>query len=428
MSDAIASKGGDLSNDLRSDVLNDAADVPRPSRLRSILIVILILAAIGGYFAWKYFSVRESTDDAQIEGHVHPMAARVGGTVINVAVKDNQWVEAGTVLAQLDPNDYQVALDRAKADLAEAEATLAGSRTGVPITTTDTSSALTQSAAGVAEAQASMTTTGSTIATAKARLESARATVRQIQANYDRAAKDVERFRPLVAKEEIAQQYFDAAVAQADALKAGLAAANAQVTEAEASVRTQESALNRDQARLNQSIAAERRAHTGPQQVAAAVARTKSAEARVAMAKAAVAQAELNLQYTTIKAPVAGLVSNRSVELGQIVAPGQPLLAVIPTNDIWVIANFKETQLRSMKPGQKVTIAVDSDGREYDGHVDSIAGATGARFSLLPPENATGNFVKVIQRVPVKIVFEPDQDKEHRLRPGLSVEPSVFTR
>ena len=428
MSDAIASKGGDLSNDLRSDVLNDAADVPRPSRLRSILIVILILAAIGGYFAWKYFSVRESTDDAQIEGHVHPMAARVGGTVINVAVKDNQWVEAGTVLAQLDPNDYQVALDRAKADLAEAEATLAGSRTGVPITTTDTSSALTQSAAGVAEAQASMTTTGSTIATAKARLESARATVRQIQANYDRAAKDVERFRPLVAKEEIAQQYFDAAVAQADALKAGLAAANAQVTEAEASVRTQESALNRDQARLNQSIAAERRAHTGPQQVAAAVARTKSAEARVAMAKAAVAQAELNLQYTTIKAPVAGLVSNRSVELGQIVAPGQPLLAVIPTNDIWVVANFKETQLRSMKPGQKVTITVDSDGREYDGHVDSIAGATGARFSLLPPENATGNFVKVIQRVPVKIVFEPDQDKEHRLRPGLSVEPSVFTR
>ena len=428
MSDAIASKGGDLSNDLRSDVLNDAADVPRPSRLRSILIVILILAAIGGYFAWKYFSVRESTDDAQIEGHVHPMAARVGGTVINVAVKDNQWVEAGTVLAQLDPNDYQVALDRAKADLAEAEATLAGSRTGVPITTTDTSSALTQSAAGVAEAQASATTTGSTIATAKARLESARATVRQIQANYDRAAKDVERFRPLVAKEEIAQQYFDAAVAQADALKAGLAAANAQVTEAEASVRTQESALDRDQARLNQSIAAERRAHTGPQQVAAAVARTKSAEARVAMAKAAVAQAELNLQYTTIKAPVAGLVSNRSVELGQIVAPGQPLLAVIPTNDIWVVANFKETQLRSMKPGQKVTITVDSDGREYDGHVDSIAGATGARFSLLPPENATGNFVKVIQRVPVKIVFEPDQDKEHRLRPGLSVEPSVFTR
>ena len=427
MSDAIASKGGDLSNDLRSDVLNDAADVPRPSRLRSILIVILILAAIGGYFAWKYFSVRESTDDAQIEGHVHPMAARVGGTVINVAVKDNQWVEAGTVLAQLDPNDYQVALDRAKADLAEAEATLAGSRTGVPITTTDTSSALTQSAAGVAEAQASMTTS-STIATAKARLESARATVRQIQANYDRAAKDVERFRPLVAKEEIAQQYFDAAVAQADALKAGLAAANAQVTEAEASVRTQESALDRDQARLNQSIAAERRAHTGPQQVAAAVARTKSAEARVAMAKAAVAQAELNLQYTTIKAPVAGLVSNRSVELGQIVAPGQPLLAVIPTNDIWVVANFKETQLRSMKPGQKVTITVDSDGREYDGHVDSIAGATGARFSLLPPENATGNFVKVIQRVPVKIVFEPDQDKEHRLRPGLSVEPSVFTR
>ena len=424
MSDAIASKNDDLSNVQALDT----TDAPRPSHLRAVLIILLILAAIGGFFAWTYFSARESTDDAQIEGHVHPMAARVGGTVINVAVKDNQWVEAGAVLAQLDPNDYQVALDRARADLAEAEATLAGSRTGVPIATTDTSSVLTQSAAGVAEAQASLTTTDSTIATAKARLESARATVRQIQANYDRAAKDVERFRPLVAKEEISQQYFDASVAQADALKAGLAAAQAQVSEAEASVRTQESALNRDRAKLNQSVAAEQRAHTGPQQVAAAVSRTKSAEARVAMAKAAVAQAELNLQYTTIKAPVAGLVSNRSVELGQIVAPGQPLMAVIPTGDIWVVANFKETQLRSMKPGQKVAITVDSDGREYEGHVDSISGATGARFSLLPPENATGNFVKVIQRVPVKIVFEPGQDKEHRLRPGLSVEPSVYTR
>lgn len=367
MSDAIGLKGDDLSNDQTSSLTNDVTEAPRSSRLRTVLIILVILAAIGGFFAWRYFSVRESTDDAQVEGHVHPMAARVGGTVINVAVKDNQWVEAGAILLQLDPNDYQVALDRARADLAEAEATLAGSRTGVPIATTDTSSVLTQSAAGVAEAQASLTTTDSTIATAKARLESARATVRQIQANYDRAAKDVERFRPLVAKEEISQQYFDAAVAQADALKAGLASAQAQVSEAEASVRTQQSALNRDQAKLNQSIAAEQRAHTGPQQVAAAVSRARSAGARVAMAKATVAQAELNLRYTTIKAPVAGLVSNRSVELGQIVAPGQPLMAVIPTDDIWVVANFKETQLRSMKPGQKVTIAVDSDGREYEG-------------------------------------------------------------
>jgi membrane fusion protein (multidrug efflux system) len=238
----------------------------------------------------------------------------------------------------------------------------------------------------------------------------------------------VERFRPWVSKEEISQQQFDSAVAQADALKASVASAQAQVNEAEASVRTQESAFNRDQAKLNQSIAAERRAHTGPEQVAVARSRVKSAEARVQMAKAAVEQAELNLQYTTIKAPVAGVVSNRSVELGQIVAPGQPLMAVIPTDDIWVVANFKETQLHMMRPGQKVTIAVDSDGREYEGHVDSVSGATGARFSLLPPENATGNFVKVVQRVPVKIVFEPGQDKEHRLRPGLSVEPSVYTR
>jgi membrane fusion protein (multidrug efflux system) len=428
MSDAIVPQGDELSNDQTAGLTDDVPETPQPSRLRLVLIVVVILAAIGGFFAWRYFSVRESTDDAQIEGHVHPMAARVSGTVINVAVQDNQWVEAGTVLVQLDPKDYQVALDRARADLAEAEATLAGSRTGVPITSTDTSSVLTQSVAGVAEAQASLTTTDRTIAMAKARLESAQDNVRQVQANYDRAAKDVERFRPLVAKEEISQQLFDSAVAQADALKASLASAQAQVNEAEASVRTQESALNRDQAKLNQSIAAERRAHTGPEQVSVAQSRAKSAEARVEMAKAAVEQAELNLQYTTIKAPVAGVVSNRTVELGQIIAPGQPLMAVIPTDDIWVVANFKETQLHKMKPGQKVTIAVDSDGREYEGHVDSLAGATGARFSLLPPENATGNFVKVVQRVPVKIVFEPGQDKEHRLRPGLSVEPSVYTR
>jgi membrane fusion protein, multidrug efflux system len=425
MSDAIGPQGGDLSNNQTVELTDAPA---RPSRLRSVLIVLVILSAVGGFFAWRYFSARESTDDAQVEGHVHPMAARVGGTVVNVAVQDNQWVEAGAVLAQLDPKDYQIALDHARADLADAEATLAGSRSGVPITSTDTTSLLTQSAAGVAEAQAALATTEKTIAMAKARLESAHATVRQVQANYDRAAKDVERFRPLVAKEEISRQHFDSAVAQSDALKASLAAASAQVNEAEANVHTQESALNRDRARVNQSVAAERRAQTGPQQVAVAQSRAKSSEARVAMAQAAVAQAELNLQYTTIKAPVAGVVSNRSVELGQIVAPGQPLMAVIPTDDIWVVANFKETQLHKMKPGQKVVVAVDSDGREYEGHVDSLAGATGARFSLLPPENATGNFVKVVQRVPVKIVFEPGQDKEHRLRPGLSVEPSVYTR
>lgn len=425
MSEATDLKRETIPNDQADDLTTDA---PRPSRLRSILIGLVILAAIAGFFSWRYLSARESTDDAQIEGHVHPIAARVGGTIVNLAVKDNQWVEAGAVLAQLDPNDYQVALDRAKADLAEAEATLTGSRTDVPIASTNTSSVLTQSAAGVAEAQAALMTTEQTIAMAKARLESARATVQQVQANYDRAAKDVERFRTLVAKEEVSQQQFDSAVAQANALKASLASAQAQVVEAEANVRTQESATNRDRAKLNQSVAAEQRAHTGPQQVTAARARAKSSEARVLQAKAAVAQAELNLQYTTIKAPVAGVVSNRSVELGQIIGPGQPLMAVIPTEDIWVVANFKETQLRKMRPGQKVTIGVDSDGREYEGHIESLAGATGARFSLLPPENATGNFVKVVQRVPVKIVLKPGQDKAHRLRPGLSVEPSVYIK
>jgi membrane fusion protein (multidrug efflux system) len=419
--------------DLKKDELVDRAaseteEETPPSRLRTILIVIVLLAAVGGYFAWRYYAVRETTDDAQIDGHVSPVAARVGGTVINITVHDNQYVEAGAVLVQLDPKDYQVALERARADLAEAEAALAGSQTDVPITTTNTVTRLTESTAGVGAAEASLATTERTVAMARARLESARATVLQIQANYDQAAKDVERFRPLVAKEEVSQQQFDAAVAQADALKAGLAAAQAQVSEAEANVRTQESALMRDRERVKEAQASEDRARTGPQQVAVTKARAKSAAARVEQARAQVEQAELNLAYTTVKAPVAGIASNRTIELGQIVQPAQPLLAVIPTEDIWVTANYKETQLRSMKPGQKASIEVDVNGRDYQGHVDSIAGATGARFSLLPPENATGNYVKVVQRLPVKILIEPGQDKEHRLRPGMSVEATVYTR
>jgi membrane fusion protein (multidrug efflux system) len=217
-------------------------------------------------------------------------------------------------------------------------------------------------------------------------------------------------------------------VAQADALKAGLAAVQAQVSQAEANVRTQESALNRDRDRVKEAQATEDRARTGPQQVAVTKAHAASAAARVEQFKALLQQAELNLAYTTVKAPVAGMVSNRTVELGQIVGPAQPLVAVIPTEDIWVTANFKETQLRSMKPGQKANILVDVNGRDYEGRVDSIAGATGARFSLLPPENATGNYVKVVQRLPVKIVLNAGQDKEHRLRPGMSVEATVFTK
>jgi len=424
MSEAV-----DLKNGERTDrTVVEEVKAPPPSRLRLILIVLALLAAVGGFFAWRYYSVRETTDDAQIDGHVSPMAARVGGTIVSIPVKDNQVVEADAVLVQLDPKDYQVAVERARADLAAALAALAGSQSDVPITSTNTATRLSESTAGVAAAEASLTTTERMVAAAKARLESARATVLQVQANYDKAAKDVERFRPLAAKEEISKQQFDAAAAQADALKASLAAAQAQVSEAEANIRTQESSLVRDRERIKEAQANQERAHTGPQQVAVTKAQAQSAAARVEVAKALLQQAELNLLYTTVRTPVAGIVSNRSVELGQIVGPGQPLMALIPTEDIWVTANFKETQLRSMKPGQKARMLVDVDGREYDGHVDSIAAATGARFSLLPPENATGNYVKVVQRLPVKIVLEPGQDKEHRLRPGMSVEATVYTR
>ena len=420
----------EINPNLSASPLDDVElpDTPGPSRMRLVLFIVLALAIAGGYLAWKHLAGRESTDDAQIEGHIHPVAARVGGTVTRVDVNENRFVNAGDVLVQLDPADYQTAVQRARADLAAAVAGAAGSETDVPITSANTTSVLQQSGASVAEAQASLTASNRMLAAAKARLESAKANVLQVQANYAKAAKDVERFKPLVAKEEISQQQYDAAIAQADALRAGLGAVNAQVAEAEASINVQESFLTRDGARVKQAEAAERRAQTGPQQVAVTRAVAKSAAARVQLAQAALDQAELNLKYTTLRAPVAGIVSSKTVEVGQIIQPGQPLLAVVPSEDIWVVANFKETQLRDMRPGQKVSVSVDSDGHTYDGRVDSISAATGGRFSLLPPENATGNYVKVVQRVPVKIVLDPGQDKEHHLRPGISVEPTVYTR
>jgi membrane fusion protein (multidrug efflux system) len=407
---------------------DDYVEEEQPSRLRIVLLVLLVVAVAGGFFAWRYNTVRESTDDAQVEGHVHPLSPRVGGTIVTIAVRDNQYVNAGDVLVQLDPKDYEVAVAHARADVASAEAGLSSSETEVPVTHTTTASGISEAAAGVSEAQAGIQVGDRMVVMARERLDAARANVDQVKANYDRAAKDVERFQPLVAKEEISRQQFDAAVSQADALKAALTAARAQVAEAETAVRTQETAQQRDRAHLAMAEAGERRAQTAPQQIAISQARARSSAARVALAKATLAQAELNLQYTTIKAPVAGIVSNRGVESGQVVQPGQPLLDIVPTDELWVVANFKETQLRSMKPGQRATVEVDVDGHEYEGHVESFSGATGSRFSLLPPENATGNFVKVVQRVPVKIVFEPGQDKEHRLRPGLSVEPTVYTR
>jgi membrane fusion protein (multidrug efflux system) len=264
---------------------------------------------------------------------------------------------------------------------------------------------------------------------ANARLVTSQAKLREAEANATKAARDVERLRGLLAKDEVSQQQFDAAAAAADAQHAAADSSKSQVTEAEAGIRVAESKLVQAQAGEQQAQAGVRTAQTGPEQVTAMRARAASAQARVQQAKAALAQAELNLQYATIHAPVAGIVSRKMAEVGQIVQAGQPLMALIPLQDVWVTANFKETQLTDMRPGQRATVTVDAyGGKEFKGHVDSIAAATGARFSLLPPENATGNYVKVVQRVPVKIVLDPGQDPEHLLRPGLSVTPTVYLK
>jgi membrane fusion protein (multidrug efflux system) len=361
----------------------------------------LLAVVVAGILAWRHFSGRESTDDAQIDGHVNPVAARVGGTVVAVLVADNQPVEPGTLLVRIDPRDYEVALARAQADLAENEATARAARTTVPLTSTT---------AGSQE-----TAADSDLAGAQARLAAAQAQLREAQARERQTAGDLERFRPLLAKDEISKQQFDAASTAADSARAFREAA-------EAAVHGAEKAIEAARARLAQ-------ARTGRAQVDIVSSRADSAAAKVEMARSALEQATLNLSYTEVKAPVRGVVSRKTVEVGQVVQPGQPLLALVPLDDVWVTANFKESQLKSIRPGQPVAIAVDAyGGRTYRGRVDSIAAATGSRFSLLPPENASGNYVKVVQRIPVKIVLEPGQDKEHLLRPGLSVTPTVFTR
>jgi membrane fusion protein, multidrug efflux system len=409
------------------------ADPPSNGFLRRRRVGIglaFLLVAVIGVGVWMWVTAgRESTDDAQVDARVTQIAPRVGGIVARVAVSDNQRVETGAELIELDPRDYQVAVDKARAELADAEANALAAHSAVPITATTATSGVVTARGGVAQAQSAVAAAEKEVDAARARRASADARLREVEANATKAARDVERLRGLLAKDEIAQQQFDAAVAAADAQKAAVEAARSQIAEAEAGIRVAESRLVQARAGEQQAHAELQSAQTGPEQVTATKARASSAEARVQQSKANLAQAELNLQYTVIKAPAAGIVSKKGVNVGQVVQAGQPLLALVQIDDVWVTANFKETQLKDMRPGQRATVDVDAlGGREFNGKVDSIAGATGSRFSLLPPENATGNFVKVVQRVPVKIVLDGGQDPDRLLRPGMSVVPTVHTK
>ena len=399
----------------------------RPHARRSVVLVG-ILAAVGILTAWWYYSGRETTDDAQVDGHIVPVAARVGGTVAVVKVEDNQVVEAGAVLVDIDPRDYEIARRRAEADLADARAALAAAEAGIPITSTMTASQVSSAGANVERATSGTDAAARDVEAARARLAFAQARSKEAAANATRSARDLERLKPLLAKDEVSQQQYDAAVAAADAARAAVESSQAAIVEATQAVSVAESRRSQAANALTQAQAELRTARTAPEQVTVTRSRAESARARLAQAAAVLDQATLNLAYATVKAPVAGRVSKKSVEPGQVIQAGQPLLAIVPVENVWITANFKETQLKKMRPGQRVSIFVDAYGRRYDGTVESIAAATGARFSLLPPENATGNYVKVVQRIPVKIVLDKGQDPEHLLRPGMSVVPTVHTR
>jgi membrane fusion protein, multidrug efflux system len=386
----------------------------RRPRLRMFLIIAVVVLLVTGFFLWRYFNSYESTDDAQVDGHLNPVSARVGGHVERLLVTDNQYVKVGQPLVQIDPRDYQVLVARAQGDYDNAVAEAKAAGVNVPITSTSTSSQITAAAAEVTGARASL-------ASAQQQYDVANAQLVEADANNVKAQNDLARYKQLVSKQEISQQQYDQAYAAA---QAGAAAVDASRAAAAAALQQ----IRAAQSRVTQAEANMRAARTGPEQVRAVRSRAESAQAKVEEKKAALDQAKLNLQYTTILSPVEGVVTNRTVEAGQNVQPGQEQMRIINLDDIWVTANFKETQLRDMRPNQAVTIHVDTTGKDYKGHVDSIAGASGSMTSLLPPENATGNFVKVVQRIPVKITFDRGETREHVLRPGMSVEPKVWLR
>ena len=401
-----------------------------PRRKRAIRFIILALVVVGIIIAipiYAYYSVRESTDDAQVDGHVVPISPRIAGTILAVLVNDNQQVKAGQELVRLDPADYQVALEQAKAQLATAQANTAESIANVPLTSINTRSQVSTSASQLEESQAAVAAAQQAVNAARARLNSTNATLAQRQASLVKAEKDLVRFQDLVSKDEISQDY-DAAVAASQSNAAQVDSAKADIVAAQHMLDQSIAQLNQAKARLSTAQIQRRQSQeVRPKQEAVSEARYKQAQAQVQQKQSDIDQAQLNLGYTVVRAPVDGIVSRKNAEPGMQVSPGQQIMALVPLDDVWITANFKETQLKSMRVGQKVEISVDTyGGRKYRGHVDSIAAASGAKFSLLPPENATGNYVKVVQRIPVKIVLEPGENRDHSLLPGMSVEPTVL--
>ncbi len=386
----------------------------------------VVLAAIVGLFV--YFRNRETTDDAQVDGHITPMASKVYGRVAQVLVDDNQAVKAGEVLVKIDPRDYQAALDQAKASLALAESEARSAGVDVPRTQENVASGTSSADAQLLGALADLARAQTTYEQAQtADLAWAQANVDKSRANAELGKADLARYLPLMEKGEISKQQYDAAKANADATESALRADQEKLTQAHRNVEVTKAQLDAAKARVEQAHAGVASAHADVKQVSMKTADAQAKVAKVEQARAALEAAELNLSYTEITAPVDGVATHKQVENGQIVQAGQGLLVVVPLQNVWVTANFKETQLRNMRAGQRAEVKVDTYGKTFSGRVDSIAGATGAVLSLLPPENATGNYVKVVQRIPVKIVLDPIPSEKAVLRPGMNVDATVIT-
>ncbi|HEX3117621.1 MAG TPA: HlyD family secretion protein [Candidatus Acidoferrum sp.] len=398
-------------------------------KVRRFLMIggIAALALVVGLFF--YFHDRESTDDAQVDGHITPVASKIYGRVAEVLVLDNQPVKAGQILVKIDPRDYQAALDQAKAQLALAEADAQSAGVDVPRTRENVASGTSSADAQLLGAQASLAMAQSTYEQAQtADLAYAQANIDKSKANSELAKADLARYKPLLDKAEISQQQYDAAKANADATASSLKADQEKLSQAQRNIDIAKAQVAAAQARVEQAKAGVASAHADTKQVNMRAADAQGKAAKVQEMRAAVEAATLNLSYTQLVAPVDGVVTHKQVEPGQIVQQGQGLMVVVPLQDVWVTANFKETQLRNMKPGQKAEVHVDTYGKTFEGHVDSIAGATGAVLSLLPPENATGNYVKVVQRIPVKIIVDKISPDVAVLRPGMNVDATVITK
>ncbi len=419
-------------------------DAPPRRRLALLGVALVVLAALGyGVYAWSYWRHHISTDDAFITAPIAPMSARIAGTVVEVLINDNQDVKVDQVLLRLDPRDYEVAVAQARAAVAGAKGDLENAAANVPLTDESTQSLVQQAGAalgatehGTEMARHDLDERRGQIQAKQAAVAAADATVRSAQADYERSRADRDRVAALVANKLVAQQEMDhadaayrTAEAALDAARQRLDQARSEVVQAEASLRTQQAAVAQSVRRVDESRASLENARSQRQQVRLRQAQVEAAQGRLAQALANLQQAELNLSYCTIRAPMVGRVSRKSVEVGQVVTAGQALLAVVDLDNVWVLANYKETELTHVRPGQPATVTVDTyPGKTFKARVDSIQAGSGAVFSLLPPENATGNFVKVVQRVPVKLVFERGENAQHLLVPGMSAVPIISIR